>query len=397
MPLPEEDKKSGENDAALSLIRQKVANLYTEEPSAEAEEKEIEATGIHSKHQEFMQKLVNSGKSLAEIQTAWHIYYQKLPDTEKREVWQEFYANNPKTVNYFKNHRPGKTHTEQTTPKPKPTVSPKEWFAKDTITDTSKSTSNTKDKVIKKVSSRSRLKAKHHFQSLAFGLGMGLLVVLVVMFSFFNERFVAPFITPSKVASSSPMILDPNSSGTVDPAPKIIIPKINVEIPVIYDTPSNQEKDIQASLEKGAVYYPGTAVPGQNGNVVLVGHSSSNIFNRGKYKFAFVLLNKLEVNDTFLLNYNGKRYVYKIYSKKIVKPTETSVLGTADKPATATLITCDPPGTNVNRLVLLAEQISPSVNSNTIANTNVTNTDQVAVVPGNSQSLFSRLFGWLFD
>ena len=85
----------------MNLIRQKVSHLYTDEPSALDEENEIKTVGAHSKHQKFMQTLVNSGKGLAEIQTAWHLYYQSLPDSEKHEVWQEFYSNHPKSVNYF--------------------------------------------------------------------------------------------------------------------------------------------------------------------------------------------------------------------------------------------------------------------------------------------------------
>jgi uncharacterized Rmd1/YagE family protein len=40
-----------------------------------------------------MYDLSHSGKSLAEIQTAWHQYYVNLPNDEKHQVWQEFYAN----------------------------------------------------------------------------------------------------------------------------------------------------------------------------------------------------------------------------------------------------------------------------------------------------------------
>ena len=395
--------KISNNDEAVKLIRQKLDSVYGVEPPAEAEEKEIEAVGAQSKHQKFMLKLTQSGKTMAEIQTAWHAYYSSLPKAEKREVWEEFYANNtpqttkpivhqPHTVIKQRRSYQSKHQTQpivgqidmpkspSTEPKPKPANEPK----------------ITKKAILDKVSAGGKLNKKHHFQSLLFGLGVGSVVIFVFMFGFFNERFIAPFIQPSKVASNGPIIVDPSTNNKVGPENKVVIPKINVDVPVVYDVPGISEKDMQSALERGVVHYPQSPVPGQNGNVVVVGHSSNNIFNSGKYKFAFVLLNKLQEGDIFMLNYNGQRYTYKIYSKKIVKPNEVSVLGPTDRQATATLITCDPPGTALNRLVVIGEQISPAPNSNSVAINTVDTTSTTETLPGNSESLFQRLFGWMF-
>lgn len=251
----------------------------------------------------------------------------------------------------------------------------------------------TRKDLLDTVTARGKLRPKHHIQSLLFGLSMGFVVVSIVMFSFFNERFIAPFITPSKTASASPIIIDP--SQQVGPEAKVIIPKINVDVPVVYDVGTNDEKAIQNALEYGVVHYPGTAVPGQNGNVVVVGHSSNNLLNKGKYKFAFVLLNRLQIGDTITMQYGGKRYVYKVYETVIVKPTDVGVLGPTDKTASLTLITCDPPGTSINRLVVKAEQISPSPTANIAAANPAIAENVPEVVPGNAPSLFDRLFGWL--
>jgi sortase A len=167
-----------------------------------------------------------------------------------------------------------------------------------------------------------------------------------------------------------------------------------VEIPVVYDVNTIEETAVEKGLERGVVHYADTAVPGQNGNVVIVGHSSNNIFNQGQYKFAFVLLSRLDNGDTFYLQRDGKRYTYQVYDKKIVKPTDVSVLGPAEKPATATLITCDPPGTSTNRLVVTAEQISPDPAVNVAAATNSQLATASAVIPGNSPTLWSRLIKW---
>jgi hypothetical protein len=89
---PQPQSSGDSNDAALTLIREKLARIYAGEPNAQIEEQAATTAPQRSKHQQFMYELHNSGKNLADIQTAWHAYYASLSDTEKYEVWQEFYA-----------------------------------------------------------------------------------------------------------------------------------------------------------------------------------------------------------------------------------------------------------------------------------------------------------------
>ncbi len=370
-------KPSHRNEPAVNLIRSKIDKLYDDEPSAKEEIAEVKT--VHhklSKHQEYMKNLSESGQSLAEIQTKWHEYYLQLSDNEKHQVWQEFYAN------HQRNERKPQKIKHDSADKNEANV---------VEADHAETIADTKKKIIHKVKKKNttKLSAMGHFKSLLFGLGLGSIVVIVLLFSFFNERFIAPFITPSKNVSSTSIIIDPDSTEA-GPESEIIIPKINVEVPVVYNVASNQEKDVQKGLEDGVVHYITTPNPGENGNSVIVGHSSNNILNKGKYKFAFVLLNKLEKGDTFSLTKNGKRYTYKVYEKKIVKPTDMSVLANQDKPATVTLITCDPPGTSINRLIIVGEQISPEITTN-VASTAKPESTQPAIIPGNSPSLWSRI------
>jgi len=380
------NQKDDSKDPAINVIRSKISALYKDEPDVKEEIIEAAEAGPHrSKHQDYMQQLSTSGFSLAEIQTKWHEYYQGLSDTEKHEVWREFYSahdqehkahtpvlqNLPPSESYDeKEHKSNQPHNKQHS-KPK-------------------TVSEIKKQITKKAGGGKQLSKKQHLKSLVFGLSMGALVVIILLFSFFNERFIAPFITPSRSVSSTPIIIDPQNTK-VGPEPKIIIPKINVEIPVVYDSPSINEADIQASLEDGVVHYPSTPNPGEKGNSVVVGHSSNNIFNSGKYKFAFVLLSRLEKGDTFFVNYKGVRYTYKIYEKKIVSPTDVGVLGPNNKTATMTLITCDPPGTSINRLIVVGEQISPEPSKNSKSTAKQAPAENTDVVPGNSESLWQRI------
>lgn len=387
-----------DNQQAADLIRQKINTLYSQEPSAEKETVDIlRADQPRSKHQRFMYDLTVSGKPLAEIQTAWHNYYQALPDKEKHEVWEEFYAANNQPARFGQTHkpvvepasRPHATHHEPE--KTHHTGSPSR--SNHRRAPKTRSVAEIKHRVLQTVSARGKLQKRQHLQSLIFGFGLGSLVLLVLLFGFFNERFVAPFITPSRQVSSTPIIIDSNSA-VVGPEPKVIIPKINVEIPVVYDEPSVEEKALQKALERGVVHYATTPKPGEKGNSVIFGHSSNNIFNKGKYKFAFVLLSRLEAGDLFYLTKDGRRYAYKVYKKEIVKPDAIRVLGGTDKTATATLITCDPPGTSLNRLVVIGEQISPDPSTNT-ESTAAQGGSQPKIIPSNAPSLWSRLFEWI--
>lgn len=408
-PLPGQTGRE-ESNPAVELIRQKIDKLYANEPSAKEELAEVEAAssqpdhekpvphgvGKHrSKHQQFMHELSQSGKSLAEIQTAWHNYYVGLSDHEKHEVWQEFYAEHSRIDQQVVHvHPKTKTHHQHpatTVIEAKPSKPAKKERREDLRT-----VSEIKDQLVGKIQTRSQLQRSSHLKSLLFGLGMGALVVVILLFSFFNERIIAPFITPSKSVSNTPIIIDPSGTA-VGPDPKIIIPKINVEIPVVYDEPSIAEDAVQHALEKGVVHYADTPSPGETGNGVIFGHSSNNILNRGKYKFAFVLLSRLEQGDTFMLQKDGKAYVYRVFDKKIVRPTDLSVLGIAGKPSTMTLITCDPPGTSINRLVVVGEQISPDPGANVASHPqpNVTAADQPKTLPSNAPTLWQRLTSWI--
>jgi sortase A len=384
LPLPGQDKKDEPNPAA-DLIRKKIEAAYSQEPSARAEIEEAEELSPkahHSKHQEFILNLTGSGRPLHEIQTAWHEYYAGLTDNEKHQVWQEFYSSQAAEARHpAVSHQPAVftpaqsvSHRPHHNPKPK----------------ADRKAERIKPKVKPGPTVRKTAAKTNPLHSLLFGLGVGSVVILVFLFSFFNERIIAPFIQPSRNVQNIPII----TTGSVGPNPEVIIPKINVEIPVVYDVNTIDETAVEKGLERGVVHYADTAVPGQNGNVVIVGHSSNNILNPGKYKFAFTLLHDLQTGDTFYLQKGGKRYTYQVYKRTIVKPTDVSVLGLAEKPASATLITCDPPGTSNNRLVVTGEQISPDPDSNLTATTQNKLATSSAIVPGNSPSLWSRLVNW---
>ncbi|HSW74355.1 MAG TPA: sortase [Candidatus Saccharimonadales bacterium] len=428
-------KNIDEPNAAVDLIRRKLENLYAQEPDAKAEEQIIEhlptmqASTLNS-HQQFMHDLSTSGKSLAEIQTAWHSYYANLSDADKHAVWQDFYAaNNQRATTYgqfvaaqpqaAKAHeatqlapaaphtsvkalpyRAARNTTKRAGIKPIEPVEGGIVVAEHVPSEAPTKIQNKQVAAIKrqikqriKLNTQLQIKTKQHLKSLVFGLGTGSLVLLIVLFGLFNEVIITPFIQPSRHAGATPIILDANSVAPSS-TPEVIIPKINVEIPVDYTQTTTDEKVIESALNDGTVHYPSTSKPGEKGNTAIFGHSSNNIFNPGKYKFAFVLLHTLVPGDIFYLTYNDKVYSYRVYDKQIVSPSTVSVLDpVAGKTATATLITCDPPGTSLNRLVVWGEQISPDPNTNANATPVATATTPMQIA-GNGPTLWQRIISW---
>lgn len=149
------------------------------------------------------------------------------------------------------------------------------------------------------------------------------------------------------------------------PDTRIVIPRIFKNIPVIGVGNVNLiardwdalEKDIQQALRSGVVHYPGTALPGEKGNVVITGHSSFYAWDPGRFKDVFGLLHEVKPQDKIYLFHNQKRYTYEIFDIRVVKPTEIDVLGQTNDER-LTLITCTPLGTNLKRLVVTAKRVS---------------------------------------
>jgi LPXTG-site transpeptidase (sortase) family protein len=421
--LPRADDASQTSNPAVELIRAKVERAYTEEPDAAAELAEVKSERVLSKHQRYMQELSSSGRSLAEIQTEWHHYYTQLPDEEKHQVWQEFYDANQHTPYQKLFQKQQAVAARKRDSEPAPAISAVSGafspaapngvvvgdhtppIGTETVRSaTSKSpqkaqptssatTRALKGKIAHRVSAGGKLTMKHHLQSLGFGLATGMIVLIVFLFTFFNEYIIAPFIQPSRNVSSTPIILSNTASATT--APSVTVPKINIQIPIDYSLNTYDEAAIENSLEGGAIHYPNTVLPGQNGNAAYFGHSSGNIFNNGKYKFAFTLLHDLTTGDLFYITYGGKIYAYRVFAREVVPPSDVGVItDTRGKQATAELITCDPPGISTNRLVVWGEQISPDPATNTTGTTNAA-IGTPSEIAGNGPTLWSRFVGWM--
>lgn len=147
---------------------------------------------------------------------------------------------------------------------------------------------------------------------------------------------------------------------------RLVIPKLGKSVPLVNMSAEHiegedwneLEKQIQDSLRGGVVHYPGTAKPGQYGNVFMTGHSSYYPWDSGKFKDVFATLNKLEVGDRYFVYYGQIKYTYEVVGKKEVQPSNVDVLYQPNDKKVSTLMTCTPVGTTLRRLIITAEEIA---------------------------------------
>ncbi len=109
-------------------------------------------------------------------------------------------------------------------------------------------------------------------------------------------------------------------------------------------------------LAKSLVHYLPQSLPGEYGNVVIFGHSTlPQLYNVKDYKTIFTFLPKLEENDKIYIKIKDVMYEYKIFNIVVVNPDQVSVLEQKTDASYLTLITCVPPGTYLQRLVVRAK------------------------------------------
>ena len=227
-------------------------------------------------------------------------------------------------------------------------------------------------------------------------LTAALVVLIVFGFLQYNRVIIAnvqAYVTPGDIDPQN-IVVDPNASLQVESDPLLIIPKINVNVPIVWDTKPDNASQMKA-MEDGVAYFgiPGAnSKPGQVGNTVLSGHSSNDFIDGGSYKFVFALLDRLKDGDVFYIHYEGLRYTYTVTRTEVVKPTDVGALVyETDKPI-VTLITCTPLGTALNRLLITAEQVSPDPSGASQAPSTSTGQNEAAM-PGNSPTFVERIFG----
>jgi len=354
-------------EAAANLIRSQIDDLFEKQNNIDDQ---FEAGNPYEKSHTKVSEKSYVTNDWQRYHSAWQNYYQKYYSN----YYHRQYQRNPNLTNhYFKQ-------------KENPEAGSQETFSTDDAV------FDLRQKLLSQVTdSAKKIRKSRHFGPVLAGLA----VVLVFLFLQYNRLIfsnVMAYISPGNIDPQN-IVIDPNAAINVGAEPRLIIPKINVDVPALYGVGNDYNSQMKA-MEKGVAHFaiPGAnSRPGQIGNTVLSGHSSNDLFDTGDYKFIFAQLEKLEKGDTIYLNYESKRYTYVVVGKEVVKPTQVDKLVTGTQKPILTLITCTPLGTAINRLLVTAEQISPEP-STAIAESKDAG-EAEAKMPGNTPSFLEKLFG----
>ncbi len=120
-----------------------------------------------------------------------------------------------------------------------------------------------------------------------------------------------------------------------------------IEIPRIGLNRSLFEGITISTFDKGPGHWPGTALPGELGNVVVGGHRTSKAR-------PFRHLEQLQPGDEVIFTTDAGRFVYHVVRTEIVKPDAMWII-TQTEAYTATLFACNPVGSTKERIVVLLE------------------------------------------
>ena len=135
----------------------------------------------------------------------------------------------------------------------------------------------------------------------------------------------------------------------------VVIPTIDAKANVIANVDVSNKSDYLEALKKGIAHAKGTYFPGQGGRIFLFSHSTDSPLNFARYNAIFYLLKKLEKGDTIIVFFADKKYEYEIVDKIIADAGDTSWLTPKKEGEELILMTCDPPGTTWNRLLVVAK------------------------------------------
>ena len=227
----------------------------------------------------------------------------------------------------------------------------------------------------------------------------GLTVVFVILFLQYNRLIFAPimaYVSPGNAPASDIEAIDPTITQTVSSDPRIIIPKLNVDVPVHFGISLSE---VMPAMSNGVAHYRiagASAFPGEIGNLVITGHSAGDVYSSNPYKYIFSGLERLEDGDLVYVNYKSVRYTYSVFKKEVVEPTNVAALVVETDEPILTLVTCTPLGTSRYRLLVFAKQISPSSDNATQEESLPTvDRNEETPLPSNEPSFFEGIWNFL--
>lgn len=294
--------------------------------------------------------------------SAWQDYYQKYYGEYYGKAAREYVARERLRL---ERQMMDKQRKEQEDAASKVPERPKEIIH--TITEESQEVQNDfRSKIQSKAQERAKkVRKSKHFIPLTVGLVI-LVGGLLLQYNQVIAANIVAYVSPGNSEVTEITEIDPTVAIAVHENPTLMIPKLNVEVPITFGSQTDV-KSMNVAMANGVANFSvrgASARPGEIGNFVVSGHSAGNVYGTSDYKFIFSGLTRMEAGDKIYVDYNGVRYTYRVQGTKVVEPTDVQSLAQIandnEGVPMITLITCTPLGTSRYRLLVYAEQINPS-------------------------------------
>ncbi len=372
-----------QQQTAAALARQKVLEAYKHQPQNYREPtKQAPAPQVKT-------------EDWRKYHSAWQDYYQKYYGEYYGRAAKEYVARERLKIERETAEREKKAAEEKAIISATATAAQTTEESKDIQDDF-------KAKIQKKVAKRAKkMRKSRHFVPLAIGFSI---LVLGLLFEY-NQVIIAnavAYMSPGGSEVNDITAIDPTVSASVHDKPTLMIPKLNVEVPVVFGA-KNDLNSMANAMSNGVAHFSirgASAKPGEVGNFAISGHSAGNIYQQSDYKFIFSGLTRMTTGDLIYMDYNNQRYTYRVTGTRTVDPSNSASLreianNNPGKPM-ITLITCTPLGTSKYRLLVYGEQIHPSYNDTDPEEKPVEDDDQGEQdMPKNDDSPFTQFWKWL--
>ena len=266
--------------AAAQLARKKVLAAYTEKAQKSARAASTQEGKLKN---EPVTTRINS-ESWKRYHSAWQNYYQKYYSDYYSKAAQDYIAKERLKDAREKAEeeeilsslaRSSKKSDQKAGLSLGTGVNPEESAGE--------SSAKISDKLRQKIRKKATESAKNTHRKRKFiPIAAGVFVVLLILFLQYNRLIFAPimaYVSPGNAPASGIDAIDPTVTQTVSEEPRLIIPKLNVDVPISFGVPLS---DVMAAMNNGVAHYRiagASAYPGEVGNFVITGHSAGDVYS----------------------------------------------------------------------------------------------------------------------
>lgn len=216
----------------------------------------------------------------------------------------------------------------------------------------------------------------------ALKIFIALSLVFISVYVFVNWESIAGLLK-AKSSSNSPTqykktqlaskVLDTAKSSTTGQNAKVVLtglraeadsqfandwlyyPALSIEAPVEWQVAT---EDVERMMPDNLINAKGSAMPAENGDMLIAGHSSYYSWSKGKYKHIFAPLVGAKIGDSVVLKHKDLTNFYQVADIFEINgdgALDLHVGGTYKK--NLYLMTCVPVGTSWKRLIIRADYI----------------------------------------